>query len=217
MLTIHMHDDGRVQMVDKEQVPHKTRYVALQDMVEAFRGQAMSSPVLPQGCVQYWRGHGYEIVTIYREPHVRKMEYFDDTYDMPVPGTLYAFRIDDHEGDNPQMTESAVFAVAGMWKGGDTQLCGFPYGNVYDEHTICWGELEFETIKLHQLTGMPDMFLSSPYNDDLSGQYQNPDPEGQSLGDFWEDLSGQPRFPNERLVPVCLYSELPSFLGALFY
>lgn len=217
MLTIHMHTDGRVQLVDKAHHPHKTRYVSLPDMVEAFRGQAMSSPVLPEGTLQYWRGHGYQIVTIYRPAHTRKMYFYEDEYTLPIPGTVFAFRLDSHDGGTPSMTESAVFTVAGRWEGPKTQLCGYPYGNVYDEHTICWGDLEFEEVQLHQLTGVPDMFLGSPYNDDLEGHYQNPDPDDQNVQSFWEEMKDKTTFPHERLTPVCLYEELPSYLGALFY
>lgn len=218
MLTIHMHKDGRVQLIDQEQQPHKTRYVALEEMIEAFRGQAIQSPVLPEGSLQYWRGHGYELVTLYREPHIRTMTLFDDEYQMPVPGLLYAFRIESFGDELPQMGESGVFAVKGRWQDMSTQLCSFPYGNVYEEHTICWGELEFENVKLQQMTGAPDIFLSSPFNDDLGGMYRNPsEDEGQNLREFWEELDGKESFPEDRLVEVCTYSEIKDYLGAVFY
>jgi len=199
MLTIHLHQDGRVQLVDKGQTPHSTRYVALEEMVHAFRGQAMSSPILPEGCVQYWSGHGYQIATIYKEAHVREMHFYEETYKVPVPGTIFAFRIEQHGEEQPYMCESAVFTTVGMWNGEKTQLCAFPYGNVYDEHTICWGELEFENLYIHQLTGMPDIFLSSPFNDDLSGHYLVPDGASLSLREFWQEMDGRDKFPEKYL------------------
>lgn len=213
MLSIHLHDDGRVQITEKNQgKPSKTKYVALEEVVVAFRDQAIASPLMPLGTVQYWQGYQHESLTVYREPHQRTMTLEDENYNLPVPGLLFGFRAQKHNG-GLVFSESSVFAVKGQFIGEKTQLCQFPYGNVFDDNKICWGEVQTEFKNIFQIASLIDVFLSSNFNFDLDGFYteidnRKKDEEEEGLEMFWKSMKKETRFPEHRLIEECKYGEI---------
>lgn len=212
MYTIHMFPDGRVQLVDQRKIPHTTQFVSLESVCEVFQAQFTSSPLLPKGTLQHWRSSGKSVVALQHNAHQREMYLYNTPYTLPVPNTIFLFRVLNPVPGVFTLCESAVFATNGPWEGEQTQLYGFPYGNVFEDHTICWGEYNVTLPNFYNIDTMIDMFLGTPFNEDLPGHYMASNDE-QSLIGFWEELQNKPKFPGERLIPCCLYNELQSFMG----
>lgn len=219
MLSIHMHDDGRVRMVQQDSgQPQKVKYVALQDVITAFRDQALASPLLPPGTVQYWRGYQYETIAVYTPAHTRTMSLCNKNYEnMPVPATLFVFQFYKND-DGFTLSDSGVFALDGDFQGETTKLYHFPYGNVFDDHKICWGEVENHLKSVVQAGSLVDLFLGSDYNYDLDGRFQwsegedlSDDDEGYLAG-FWKKMQGQDKFPKEHLIDTGTYKDLTDIL-----
>ena len=212
MYTIHMFPDGRVQLVDQRTVPHTTRHVSLEAILEVFQAQTISSPALPKGTIQYWRGNGFSVVALQHPAHIREMYMYEQSYRLPVPDTLFLFRVLHREQGEITLCDSAVFAMDGPWQGDDTQLYGFPYGNVFDEHTICWGDYNVTLPNFYNIDTMMDMFLGTPFNTDLAGHFDSGS-EALSLDEFWSDLDQGTEFPVAMLEPVCVYKDLQQFMA----
>ena len=225
MLSIHLHSNGQVQLIDRNETPPSTRFVSLESFIDVFRGQENASPILPEGCVQYWRGTDYTIVALKRAAHKREMSIYSDeslygSYTLPIPATLFVFRVSNPENKVMTIIESAIFTFFGDWKGVDTQLYSFPYGNIFDEQTICWGDFEGTIQSIEQLDSFIDVFLSTPFNDDLTPLFKQSDDieNSVSIFSFWEKMSLLPEVPEESLTPVCTYEEMPAYLtGELFF
>ena len=224
MFTIHMHDDGRVQVIRQDtSAPQKVKYVSLDDLVMAFKDQATQSPILPQGVVQFWQGYDYEAFTVYRAPHKRKMTLCEEEYDMPIPGILIAARFNKND-EGLTLTDSAIFAVRGPFMGEETKLCSFPFGNVFDDNLICWGGVGINLKTSFQVGSLPDLFLGSNYNFDLEGRYVQPDnvdnddeddENYQGLQDFWKEMSALEKFPENRLIELCTYRNIRDYISFL--
>lgn len=213
MFTINMFPNGQIQLVDQRSLASQTRYVSLESLIEVFRQQAIGSPVLPPGCLQYWRGHEYSIFVLQKPAHVREMWLGTVSYAMPVPDLLFVFRIRQDPANPLSLADSVVLAMTGPWENEDTVLYEFPYGNIFSDRTVCWGDFEVEVPNFHHLDVLTDIFLSTPFNTDLSGNYQNPNPEEQNLEEFWQALHGLPTFPTDRLCRAFLYHELTEQLA----
>ncbi|TNE50984.1 MAG: hypothetical protein EP343_05985 [Deltaproteobacteria bacterium] len=213
MYTIHMLPDGRVQLIDKRKTSHNTRYVALESLVSVFSRQSLASPTLPPGCIQHWRGGGYQAVALQKPAHERTMQMYEDTYTLPIPDTLFLYRIQGDTEHELKLTESAVFAMKGPWSGLDTDLYDFPFGNVFDDRTICWGDYDVKLRHFHHLDMVAEMFLGTPFNTDLAGMYDDGYDESANLIDFWNDVKDQKTFPMDRLHHVCKYSEVTTLMA----
>ncbi len=217
MLSIHMHDDGRVRMIREEtDQPQKVKHVALQDLIEAFQDQTMSSPLLPPGTVQYWRGSSNETLAVFTPAHKRTMLLCGREYkDMPVPPTLFVFQLYRYE-DSLSIGNSAVFVLKDDFRGEGTWLHKFPYGNVFDDNRICWGEVNPGLKSVYQVGSLVDMFLGSDFNLDLSGMYRqdrwNDTEHGVDLYGFWDKMSKLDQVPDELLIDVGTYRDVEDIL-----
>lgn len=218
MFTIHMFSDGRIQLADHRLSAPQTRFVALESLVDVFRQQSMGSPVLPPGCLQYWRGYEHSVFVLQKPEHRREMNLQNTSYMIPVPDTLFVFRIQQEPEKPPSLTESVVLAMSGPWQGEHTTLYEFPFGNIFSDRTICWGDFDVELPNFHHLDVLTDIFLGTPFNTDLSGNYYSPGPDEQDLTCFWAEMEEHKAFPTERLIRAFCYNELVEQLGdSIFY
>ncbi len=219
MLSIHMHDDGRVRMVrDEEGLPQKVKHVALQDLIGAFQDQAIASPIMPTGTVQYWRGFTNETLTLYTPAHKRTMSLCGEEYEnMPIPATLFVVQL-YKTNEEYGVSDSAIFAVQGDFLGPETQLSAFPYGNVFDDSRICWGEVQPNLANVFQVGSLVDVFLGSDYNLDLTGLFRHDQmSEGQDedyvdLPTFWKKIQGMEQIPRNLLRHVGVYRDIEDLL-----
>ena len=219
MLSIHMHDDGRVRMVRDEEngQPQKIKHVALQDLIGAFQDQAMASPILPPGTVQYWRSFNNQVLAVYTPAHKRTMSLCGEEYEnMPVPATLLVVQL--YSNDNGfGVSNSAMYTMAGDFQGPNTQLYSFPYGNLFDDSRICWGEVQPNLGNVFQVGSLVDVFLGSDFNLDLTGLYRHDrmaenDEEYVDLPTFWKRMQGQEQIPTNLLRDVGQYRNIEDLL-----
>ena len=96
-------------------------------------------PRLPQGTVDVaWANKDNYSISIFVPAEKRPTAYMreENSHLLPYPNLLFYFEV----GQGVMLT-SRVFAVRdNYWAiGEDTELCYFPYGNVYSDGKICWG------------------------------------------------------------------------------
>lgn len=218
MLSIHMHEDGRVQMVRSDEgKPQRMKHIALQDLINAFQEQGISSPILPPGTVQYWRNFANQTLAIYTPAHKRTMRLCDEEFEnMPVPATLFVCQLYKDETEYG-VCNSAIFTLAGDFQGPSTTLYSFPYGNLFDDSRICWGEVVPKLSGIFQVGSLVDMFLGSNFNLDLTGLYNHeliaePGEEYADLYTFWNKIKYQKEIPVQFLREVGQYRNLEEFL-----
>lgn len=218
MITIHMHDDGRVQLVEEASNAQRVKYVGLPDLLSAFREQPLRSPVLPQNALQFWQGFEHEAVALYAPAHHRKMMLMDKEHKMPVPATIFVLRFNRQEV--LYINESAIFTVVGPFVGPETVLYSFPYGNVFDDNRICWGEVGVQLKSLFQAASLVDLFLGSVFNFDLSPLCDIPSMTGDDhidLPSVWTLMEGEQEFPKENLLEVGTYEDIETHCSFLTY
>ena len=50
----------------------------------------------------------------------------------------------------------------------ESRVCGWPFGNVYDDGTVCWGSVTaWRDVKAKNMHTLMRMFFDTPFNDDL--------------------------------------------------
>lgn len=216
MLSIQMHDDGRIRMSREEEGQlQKVKYVAVQDLIEAFRDQTMSSPILPLGTIQYWRGPQHDTLSIYTPAHLRHMSLCGVEYQhMPIPATIFVFEMYRGE-DSLFLGNSAVFVTTTEFRGPQTLLYKFPFGNVFDDCRICWGEVSHSLQSVYQAGSLVDLFLGSNFNTDLLGHFPRnlwENSEEPELVMLWRQVAGQNKFPQEWLLNVGEYGGIEDLL-----
>ncbi|MNE60902.1 hypothetical protein D3C80_1560790 [compost metagenome] len=85
----------------------------------------------------------------------------------------------------------------------DTNLYNFPIGNVYDDLRICWGNTRLPSISsVVQLSGIPNIFYSAPFNGDLMGNnsFRGYGHNGMHIVQFLDMLTEHTYFPMDRLI-----------------
>jgi len=151
--------------------------------------------VLPQGTVGYAKlSDGTEVVLLYREPGPADMWFFETMYPAtPLPGLVFRFWL-----KNGDVLRTDVTAVKHSPFGLDesTPLYRYPFGNVYSDNRVCWGDNSLPRIDSSAaLKGLVRLFLAAPDTGHLVGGGQNP-------RELYELLQGQEKFPEEMLAPL---------------
>jgi len=140
--------------------------------------------------------------------------YFDKEYVVPYPKLLLVYKV---------LRGSLVGTRCFALKRNDVlddnvKLYKYPFGNVDDDGSVCWGgnsrnligERKFNS--LHDLNFLSVLFVSSPSN----GDYFTPDRINNfapSLSDFYRELGSMDVFPDECLSPIGGHYNLGSFLN----
>lgn len=116
----------------------------------------------------------------------RVLMYYGDMYQVPFPNILMYFYV-----EQGKLVGSKCFATCGEK---ETLYC-YPFGNVYEDGKICWGNVSLPKIqKLEEINIFVSMFFSSGTNDDL---YFNS--RGMTQRAMLEELVKLDEFPDEML------------------
>lgn len=131
--------------------------------------------------------------------------YCNKKYPVPYPPLLFSIRV-----VNGKVNKTNVFAVKEEDKdklGDDTMLYNFPFGNVYQDGSICWGGNVLPQINglSEVLKGVIHLFYSAETNADLwnSKRVNIESIKGCNpiLSSVYDVLSSMDTFPLEALVP----------------
>jgi len=171
---------------------------SLADSVSRSRAYDYETPVLPRNTVAFKASEDMTrfAAALFVEASVRKTVFYSDTYEIPHPDYLFLFKV-----AKGRVADTWVFAVRTSLIEPDTQLYRFPFGNVYPEGRVCWGQNALPEIKEPlRLEMLPFLFLDSPYNGDM---YDGENP----FRVYLEELSKMPVFPAKTLKPYMRFGE----------
>lgn len=125
--------------------------------------KAVSSGVLPEGCISFSEKDGERFVVLELGQNNIDLNYMDTTYpNFSVPRLLYGFTVDTQG----KITNVYVTVADKGTLRDDTKLYEYPFSNV-NEFRMCTGDNALPEIKqLRQLSGIPDYLFSMPDNND---------------------------------------------------
>lgn len=149
------------------------KYIDLNEFLTKLSfSQKINTGILPSGC-KYFSGNQTDYVLIIETPkkirNIKFAHYDDDdsksiiTDDVLFPKCLFGFKV-----NAKRLQKSLVYCVKNPIYKDDDSLYMFPFGNVYEDGSICWGKND--NLKVEnplQLTSLVDLFFSSPFNNDL--------------------------------------------------
>lgn len=140
----------------------------------------------------------YECLVVIPEG-IKPLIYYDKTYIIPFPNLLFFFQV-----KNFILTSSKVFALKSQNINDNTLVYRYPFGNVSEEGSICWGlknnqKIESKHNSMKDVEEFISMFFGSPTNDDhwMSKRVKEKYVTQRCL---IESLVKESRFPSELLV-----------------
>jgi hypothetical protein len=144
-------------------------------------------------------GRGFQCLIVIPED-IKTFIYYDKTYIIPFP-TL-AFNVVVRNG---VLKHSEIYALASGQVTDKSELCNYPFGNVYHDAKICWGSNCIKGIKTFRDVEMVvSTFFGSSTNDDMwrnghSVEVSKDDPRCMQRG-LLESLQNKTSFPKNILV-----------------
>ena len=144
------------------------RYQDFSDIINMSRMEEdlFRTGQLPKG---YWDGYisvsnpsTFKVVVVVPEAR-RLLNYYGESFEVPFPALT--FLIATTAG---KVNVSKVFAVLGQNIAPESTLYHYPYGNVYDDGKICWGQNILDSLpSIRSVDGIVALFFGSETNDDL--------------------------------------------------
>lgn len=143
-----------------------------------------------------------KIYVMKKENIKTKITYYDTVFNnIKIPDILFGVKV-----VNNKITSSWVCCVKSKNINQDTMLYRFPFSNVFDSTSICWGSNKIYLIKVDEIRNlfkMPGLFLSIPFNDHNYAQANNSKMEFRKLLEYLENND----FDNSWLKPIGSYSD----------
>lgn len=163
---------------------------ALNEMVDEQQSKGELLGRLPKGYLNaLYSSSGNFKVWVTMKSEKRPLLYYGKTELVPFPNLLLEFEV-----SHTKVNRSKIYSFVGDAKEG-MQLYRFPFGNVYDDGKICWGNMSLPSVKrLEEIEQLVGMFFSSETNDDL---FRGKDFPTQRT--FIEELKKYDDFPDKYL------------------
>lgn len=185
----------------------RQKSVSIDELVsQLVSSHQISTDILPRGTRFYKGGASDYTIGIELAPKRRPIQI--SSYDgttrkvVPVPRCLFIARI-----RNKQFYKSWLFSLASPFNKWNETLYSFPFGNVYDGGSICWGSAYIlEVRRPMDLIAVLSSFFDSTFNGDLVEGYafERPDVEygEEEVRGLWplvSYLENMDVFPNDML------------------
>lgn len=180
---------------------HKT--VGIDDIISNLTSSfKLSTGLLPRS-TRFFSGSPNDYIIGIEEPSkIRRFARRDEKASttqirIPFPICFFIFNV---KGNRVQ--KSNVFATRSSILKEDDQLYRFPFGNVYNDGSICWGSNKLGVINSPlSLVGVIATFYDVPFNGDLFDNHIiNYPPDVAGFHSFINHLNGKDVFPSTLLV-----------------
>lgn len=216
-MSVNIEDKGNVQIIKisdyslpyvedyQDGIKIGEGYHTHEAIVEAFKpdaadiGIVITTPILPRGALHYSINSDGSRVTCFLEvaAHCRSIFYHEAKIDeVPFPRLIFGFQL---LHDKDEYVISKVYLGACESYGvlnEDSDIYLFPYSNVKDDFTVCWGGTERPILnKISQLTTIPELFFNSANSDCY---YNSANLSNLPYRELLESLRGK-EFPEEYL------------------
>ena len=130
----------------------------------------------------------------------RAVFYYGTSYYVPFPSIVFLFET----GPRGNLTKSQCVAAGNI---SNNEFYHYPFGNVYDDYSICWGNVFLPQIsEMRDFDKITTAFFTSDTNDDLwtAPISQNIKTQRNML----EELSKMDFFPKDWLRPCHFNAEI---------
>ena len=192
----------------------RKKHVNFEDIQEIFQKNiTINTGILPKDCVFFEQSDGKTVVILQKDPQIYNIKYHKrgdsevNTFKIPMPYCFFGLVIADKKIQKSLLVCSKM-PLLKM----DCEIFQFPLGNVFTdtgEWKICWGRTAMPNIPSPRFAaGIPNLFFSSPFNEDLTGNTFVGYSEGYDMNAFLEDLNGAEFFPIEKLKPLGTFRDL---------
>jgi hypothetical protein len=198
-VTIH---DGYARVETKGKGGMVSKPVTVDSLALALAGIPISSGVLPKNTLFYTTVGADARLGIYIPPDVYGVHTPARHYLLPLPGLILT----------GYKTTWELYAVATgdwpEWPDAQTRLCYPPMPNVFNNGTICQGEMRFPECTTENIWQVFRKLVMGSYftGHIVKGRCQS---ASQNIFDLWERLAwgkpfqeNVPSFPNHELVPM---------------
>ncbi len=146
-----------------------TKKVSVEDYIKIINSSIIgdSKKRIGKLPIGYYDGkissNGYSVI-ISMPAGICPLSYYNTTFLIPFPRLVFYFKVE--EG---RIFESYVYASVDEELTDESVLYHYPFGNVYQCGSICWGGNCFggECDKMSSLNSVISLFYTSPTNDDL--------------------------------------------------
>ena len=192
---------------------HKQKDVSIEDLISHLaQNHQFSTGLLPQG-TRLYKGTGANYTIAIEMPaKIRPLRYqrvndrdrrTNEAAQIPFPICIFVFKV----GSNA-IRRSDLYCARNAMQRVEDVLCYFPFGNVYSEGNICWGNTGLPTVSAPMgLVSVINTFFDSVYNGDLfdRANIRTTDEifgDGGRIASFHalvRYLDGKPEFPTEML------------------
>jgi hypothetical protein len=198
--------DANVAMVKPDgTLTQKT--VLIDDIVSNLASSfKFSTGMLPRG-TRFFSGSGENyIIAIEMGDRVRRMvskSKQKKIINIPFPKCFFVFWVEAN-----RIKQTYVFSLKNPINAETDTLYNFPFGNVYQDGHVCWGEAKLPKINCAmELVGVINIFLGSGFNGDLIEGWSFGQPKKYEEGEckvkcFWtllKYLENKTIFPREML------------------
>lgn len=187
-----------VYVTEGEGALQTKKFLEMDDLRDIFTSNVqLETGILPKGCLYYLKQDGKTILLIAQEARIRRILYRRggsiQEYNIPTPAVVFGLVM-----EAGTLVQSYCAASNFPIASNESQLFRFPFGNVYGDARICWGNADIEPIRqLSHAAEIPNIFFEAPFNGDLSGDANS---SGLGLSEYFQDLNGQEAYPTNHLV-----------------
>lgn len=155
---------------------------------------------LPYGYVDaiYGEPGDYQIAVLY-PAKIRGVKYYNNTYRIPNPNTLFIYDV-----KRGVVCSKLCFAVKDETITDETILYHYPFGNVGEYGSMCYGNIKLPDVtNMSAIDELVELFLSGDVNDDLYTTSKTT--KNCKQFELYEFLEGKKKFPDKILCPVKAY------------
>lgn len=211
-------DEKNIKVSYKERGKVVSKNVAPEDFIAAIQeDMVLRTGIISRGVREYLVSGPTTVITLETPPRTRKIVYqkrninVEHKYNIPFPGLVFIFKIVSNKLNN-----AWVYATKEPLLRKSVELFLFPYGNVYGDGRICWGDESFlaaDTYTATNVSSIVTRFIQAPFNDDLDDNLFKANKEIKTSQQLMQLLDNTIVFPDKVLKAVSSYE---SKINSLF-
>lgn len=173
---------------------------------------------------RYLTSGNKHILLIEHLPKVRTITYQryseedEIEYKIPFPPLIFAAVLKEKEDGSLKFNKDAsrMYAMKTQLFGENTDLCKYPFTNVYADNRVCWGSaleyLQNTDLKIGQTAGILLSFMNSIHNNDLFDPSHTHLKDSNEIREVFESLNNQESYPVDTLERTMSLNEAVSLL-----
>lgn len=199
---------AHVTIINTEMDVKEERLVTIDSLMKAFGSSIIKeTEMVPLGRMPFGYFDGAirmeqgkfsaEVVAVL--PASKQIVTYEKTkYDICMPSLVFSFKVQEE-----RLAETKVFTIKDDIPKEKSRLYRYPFGNVFDSGSVCWGNNCIPRIKdLKGLEMIMTLFIQSPCNDDLYNSEKCIGVKELPLRQLLQNLKDKNVFPEEYLRPI---------------